>query len=307
MSGGPTEEARDALGGIMPAVASPCDEDDKFLEDEFAGLVTSLYQAEVDGLYVCGATGQGGMMRLEERKRAAEIAMELSRDRHGTVIVHVGASNTRDAIELAEHAAGAEVAAVASIPPPRCNHVQVADYYSDIARAAGIPVLVYHVPVITGYTPTLDEMVEFIDIPGVVGVKLTDWNLRFLRRLLIVRPDTRIFSGWDSMLLPALMYGACGGIGTWYNVFPKLFLGIFHAWKRGDIARAMEMQDHLVRFVHLGCTYGLGPLFEHMMRRRGFALRCRRRPRLTIDREILKRIEPELKERIKAIEEVCRV
>ena len=37
-------------------------------------------------------------MRLEERKRAAEIAIQVSRDFGGVSIVHIGSSNTRRAV-----------------------------------------------------------------------------------------------------------------------------------------------------------------------------------------------------------------
>lgn len=61
--------------GILPAIASPCDENDNFLPDKFAELAGSLYDAGVHGLYVCGATSDGYKMRLNERKLAAEIAV----------------------------------------------------------------------------------------------------------------------------------------------------------------------------------------------------------------------------------------
>ena len=101
-----------------------------------------MWQAEIAGLYVCGATGDGFKMPLSDRKRAAEIAVDLSRDREGTVIVHVGSSNSRDAMELAEHASNTGAAAVSSMPPPGCSYRQLCSYYTDVAKAAEIPVLI---------------------------------------------------------------------------------------------------------------------------------------------------------------------
>ncbi len=124
------------LEGIIPAIASPCDKNDVFLEEQFAELIKTLYKSGVHGLYICGATGDGYNMHPQERKRAAEIALELSKEFAGTVIVHVGTSNTRDAAELAEHAAGVGADAVSSVPPFNCNHEQLVSYYIDIAKAA---------------------------------------------------------------------------------------------------------------------------------------------------------------------------
>lgn len=93
-----------SLQGILPAIVSPCDDNDRFLPDTFAELVVWLYAQGIHGLYVCGGTGDGYRMRLAERKKAAELATELSVGK-GLTIVHVGAANTRDAVELAEHSA----------------------------------------------------------------------------------------------------------------------------------------------------------------------------------------------------------
>lgn len=76
-----------SLQGILPATVSPCDDNDRFLPDKFAELVVWLYTRGVHGLYVCGGTGDGYKMRLEERKKAAELATELSAGK-GLTIVH---------------------------------------------------------------------------------------------------------------------------------------------------------------------------------------------------------------------------
>ncbi len=292
------------LTGIFPAVPSPCDEQDRFVEDQFAALITSLYRDGVHGLYICGATGEGYHMRLDERQRAVEIGCQISSEFNGTVIAHVGALNTRDAVELASHAAQTGVAAVASMPPANRSQVQLVDYYSAIAGAAQIPVLVYHIPALTQHTPTLDEMLALVDIEGVVGLKFTDWNLLFLKRLLLARPDIVVLSGYDEILCPTLLYGAHGGIGSFYNLFPKAFLGIYQSVGAGDIRRAMALQNRLLSFLDIAHQYGIGPLFEFLMIQRGFGPHCFRRPRTVIDSDTLKRMKPELNARIAAIEEI---
>ncbi len=161
-------------------------------------------------------------------------------------------------MELAEHAAKIGADAVSSIPPANCSQSLLVSYYSDIAKAGKLPVFVYHYPMLTGRNPTVDEMLELLDIPQVVGLKLTDWNLFFMKRLLIARPDTIVFNGFDQFLCPALLYGAQGGIGSAYNLFPKLFLGIYQAVQQGDIARAMDLQNRLMAYNDLACSVRSG-------------------------------------------------
>lgn len=295
------------LKGILPAIASPCDERDLFLEDEFGDLATGLYEQGVHGLYVCGATGDGYNMRLEERKRAAEIAVDRSRKYSGKVIVHVGTSNSGDAIELAEHASEAGACAVSSMPPANRNLDQLVSYYTDIARASQIPTLVYHIPMLTGRSLTVDEMLRLLDIDGVVGLKFSDWNLFYIRQLLIARPDITVFNGMDEFLCPGFLYGSSGGIGLNYNLFPRLFLGIYEAVNGGDIARAMELQNTFLAYANLIWRYGVLPTFEIMMREMWHAPHCWRRPRAVMSSETTARFLAEARPTLNAIEEAVSV
>lgn len=293
------------LSGILPAIASPCDERDVFDEKTFATLAAKLYSQGAHGLYVCGATGDAYKMRLEERKRAVEIAIEISKkQQHGVVIVHVGTSNSRDAMALAEHAADTGAQAVSSMRPANCTHEQLVSYYTDIAHVAGLPLLVYHIPMLTGAASTVDEMLELLDIEGVVGLKSSDWNLFFVRRLLDARPDITVFNGMDEFLCPGLLYGCSGGIGMNYNLFPGLFLGIYQAVQKGDIARAMELQNRFLAYADIIWRYNIVASFEVLMQELGHASHCWRRPRPVMDAQTAKRFMKEIRPKLEGIEQL---
>lgn len=282
------------LKGIMPAIISPCNEQDAFLEDTFSQLAEGFYRSGVHGLYVCGYTGDCFNMRLAERKRAAELAVAASRKPGGKVIVHVGSTNTRDSVELAEHAAGAGAAAIACMPPSNRNQVQLHQYYTDVARAAQLPVYIYHIPALTNQNLPLESLLQLLDIPGVVGLKFSDSNLFLLRRLVIARPDVGIFNGNDELQCLALMYGACGGIGMTYNLFPKLFVGIYQAAMVGDYARALQLQHSYLPFLDVAVKYGIMPAFDFLMRRQGVTGLSFRRPRQQLDAAAGARLEKDL-------------
>jgi N-acetylneuraminate lyase len=294
---------KDKLKGIIPAIASPCTEDDVFLEDEFATLATRLYQTGVHGLYICGGTGDGYNMRLSERKRAAEIGVEVARQFGGVSIVHIGALNSRDAIELAGHAAQIGAEAVSSMPPMKRSQSQMKSYYTDIARAAQIPLVIYYNPGYSGFTPTVDQLVELLDIDGVVGFKFSDWNLCYMKYVMTKRPAAIVFNGNDDFLCPGLMYGAHGGIGLNYNLFPKLFLGIYQAATCGDYARALALQDRLHPFMVAMLRYGIYESFEYIMREQGLAPYIWRRPRVNLDRQTGQQLMTEVQPLIDAMEQ----
>ena len=78
-------------------------------------MVDFLAAGGVDGLFALGTTGEGVLLSLEERMRAAVAFREACA---GTLIIHCGAQSTADTVALAAHAASIGVLGVAVIPPP---------------------------------------------------------------------------------------------------------------------------------------------------------------------------------------------
>lgn len=283
------------LCGIIPAIASPCDEHGRFLEDTFAALARHLYHQGVHGLYVCGTTGDGYKMTVAERKRATAIALAVSRDCGGHVIPHVGANRTADALVLAEHAAELGAAAIASRPPMDRRPAQWPVYYSQLARAARLPLLVYHIPALTAHKSTADELLRLLDIEGVIGLKFSDYDLFLMQRLLLARPHITVFNGNDEILVHGLLCGAHGGIGMTYNLFPKLFVNLYQAVATGKLVQALKLQKCYLPFLDLALKYGLFPVFDQLMREQGFGPFSYRRPRQILDKKAGGRLMKELK------------
>jgi hypothetical protein len=83
-----------------------------------------------------------------------------------------------ESIELAEHASRIGVQAISSLPPlGPYSFEEVRAYYEAIASASGVPVIVYYYPAISPGVRTLEEIERLLEIPGVIGVKFTDFDL----------------------------------------------------------------------------------------------------------------------------------
>lgn len=292
------------LRGILPAVVSPHDGNDNFCPRSFARHIEFLYAQGVHGVYICGGTGEGFAMRLEERKTAMEIAAELSKFR-GITIDHVGAQCTRDAAELAGHAARCGASALASMPPIAKTQQELCRYYAELAQISGLPVLVYYIPAFTGRHSSLAELIELLDIDGVCGMKFTDPNLFLMRRILDARPDKIIFSGFDEMLFPALLYGAAGGIGAWYNVIPKAFLNIFAAAVASDCSAGWRWQHSFIKLAEIGWRFGIPAVIELLLRQRGEVLRCFRAPYSALPDDLERQVTPQLEKILEAMDKLA--
>ncbi|MDR1509860.1 MAG: dihydrodipicolinate synthase family protein [Synergistaceae bacterium] len=240
------------LRGIFVPVINPCDEDDNFLEDKFRANISGLFDAGVHGLYVNGGTGDNFRIQMDERIHSAEIAVEIAKNRRRKVIVHVGGPTPRDAVSLAEHAASVGADAVASMPPSYLSAGELREYYRALASASGLSAVVYYFPNYTHVRSTLAELLELLSIPGVVGMKVSDWNIFIVKQLKAEIPDVILYNGFDEMLGLGLMYGCDGGIGTWSNMLPEAYVSIYEAAIREDWSEVLRLQNELSRlFVYI--------------------------------------------------------
>jgi N-acetylneuraminate lyase len=252
------------LSGIMPAIVTPFDAAGRFRADSFEKLIDRLYAAGVDGLYVCGQTGEGLQQPVTQRQEVAEAAVRSS-PKGKIVILHVGAHTTQDAVALARHAGRCGAHAVSSLPPAGSfSFEEIRQYYRDLASASDLPLLVYYFPSVQPALRTLDQMLELCAIPNVVGLKFTDsdmfrlWSLR--------RSGAVIFNGSDEMLVAGLVMGANGGIGSIYNLLPASFAALYRHAVAGDWNAARAVQDRINEFIAVILRFPVNPAVKVVLR-----------------------------------------
>lgn len=247
------------FSGVYAALLTPFDEKGRLSEKKLRGLIRFEISKGLNGLYICGSTGEGINMNVDERKQVAEIVCEEARGKV-KVIVHVGGStNTTNAVELVKHAAKLKLDAVASIPPIYYpfRFDDIFNYYQAIAETSNLPLFIYYIPQLTGGALSNDKLVELGKIQNIIGIKYTAHDFFTLQDLLLKMDNRWIaFSGPDEMFLPALTMGVVGSIGSTQNVIPELFLEIYRSFKSGDIQKAMECQQLVTRAVSLLIQYG---------------------------------------------------
>ena len=232
-----------AFGGIVPAAVTPLDGGGNLNTKSLEALLARFYEAGCHGVYVCGQTGEGLQLPLEIRERAVEIAVANTPSERN-VIAHVGAASTADAVRLTRHASRAGAQAISSLPPPSSvSFDEVRGYYEALASAASVPVLIYYFPEFSGAIQTTEQVLELCSIPGVVGLKFTDFDL--YRLSLIQRAGYTIFNGRDEVLAAGLLMGAHGGIGSFYNLVPELFVSLYDHAQAGRWAEARAVQDKI--------------------------------------------------------------
>jgi N-acetylneuraminate lyase len=227
-------------------------------------LIERLYGTGIEGLYVNGNTGEGLLQPVEQRKQVAEVALRCS-PKGKKVIVHVGAYRTSDALELARHAATIGAHAIASLPPLGAyTFAETLLYYRALASVSGLPVVVYYFPKVAPAVQATEQVLELLEISNVIGLKFTDFDLFKLSQ--IKESGCVVFNGHDEVLIAGLLMGADGGIGTFYNLIPELFVDVWRlaAEKQWDAARAV--QARINELVAICLKFPLVPAVKTVLR-----------------------------------------
>jgi N-acetylneuraminate lyase len=212
------------LRGALAAALTPLRDAGESLDEDVIGpYVDFLAAGGVDGLLALGTTGEGFLLPVEQRMRAAQLFVEAA---NGRLLgaVHCGAQSTWDTVELAAHAADAGADAVAVMAPPYflLDDTELFSHFDAAARACGpTPFYVYEFAARSGYAvpiPVIERLLEAA--PNFRGLKVSDKPWERFAPYLIEGLD--IFVGPEALLPQGLAAGAVGAVSALASTFPEL-------------------------------------------------------------------------------------
>jgi N-acetylneuraminate lyase len=234
----------DILGDrLFTAAVTPMRADESVDHEALAAMLDSDIRRGVEGLYVCGSSGEGVLLSEAERIAIAETAVTAAAGRV-PVVSHVGAMSTGEAIRIASAAKDSGVGAISMIPPLYYGYstVDVVRHFRRVIDAVDLPFVLYNIPQFTGRDISEGGFEELLELPQVVGVKHTSRNLYGAERLVQRYPAVTLINGFDEFYLPALSIGARGAIGTTVALQIDLFRSLRRRFEANDLAGARAVQ-----------------------------------------------------------------
>jgi N-acetylneuraminate lyase len=238
------------VGGIWPAILTCLDENRRPCEANITKMIELFVQQKVGGLYVLGSTGQGPALDMATRKKTMELVSKANKGRL-PLMLHVGAVSPFEAVELAKHGADHGADAISSVAPiyfPPTADMLFA-HYSTIASATKLPFYAYHFNA-TNLPPLKEYVSRMLEVPNIAGMKITDTNLIVVEMVIAyAKGKLQIFSGCDEINLPAVISGADGAIGSFYNMFAPACIKAREALLKGDIAAAKKFMVTFCRVI----------------------------------------------------------
>lgn len=236
------------MHGVLTALVTPL-RNGEVDEASFRRLLVDQIAAGLEGVVVCGSTGEAATMTREERRRLVNWTVETCRGTGTRAWVGTGTNDTRTSIELTREAEeqGADGAMIVAPYYNKPTPEGLFQHFERVASECGMPLIAYNVPGRTGVNMSPEVVARIHGLGRYVAVKEASGSLEQVSdiRSLCAIP---ILSGDDSLTLPMLALGATGVISVVSNLLPAETKRMVESFRKGDIEAARAMHFQLLPF-----------------------------------------------------------
>jgi 4-hydroxy-tetrahydrodipicolinate synthase len=243
----------DELTGVLPALISPLHSDGTVDEDAMGRLVEHVIDRGVHGLLALGSTGETAS--LDETARRTILANVVAAAAGRVPVICGVAQSHLPAARIEVEAAARLGAAAALVAPPfyyLIDQATLLAFYRALAKNSPLPILLYNIPQYTKVVAEPATVATLAREGTIAGIKDSSRDFEYFEGVCIATremPRFRIFTGSDTMLLPALAMGGAGTICGAANVAPGWVVRIYEDFQRSDMAAARGDQDRLYELV----------------------------------------------------------
>lgn len=236
----------ESWGRLITAMVTPFDED---LNVDYNGaieLAKKLVSEGTTALVITGTTGEAPTLTFEERSNLYRL---IKKNVDVPVIAGVGTNSTIDTINNAREAMNSGVDGLLIVTPyyNKPDQDSLYSHFKAIAETTDLPIMLYNVPGRTGCNMLPETVVKLSKIENIVALKEASGNIvQFSEIVREVDKDFLVYSGDDSMTLPALSVGGYGVVSVSSHVVGREMGRMIDAFLEGDNKTATEIHLKLL-------------------------------------------------------------
>lgn len=253
--------------GSGVALVTPFSEDNKIDYDVFEKLIEFQIANNTDAIIVCGTTGEGSTLTVDERLSLFRFAAEKIRGRV-PLICGTGSNSTSFSLEVAKEAekCGADAHLMVTPYYNKTSQNGIIKHYFYLADRLEKPVIVYNVPSRTGMNITPETYKELSYHENISAVKEADTNIVKLEKsIFLCDGKLDFYVGNDDMIASSCAVGCKGVISVLANILPSFTHKMAYEGVFGDFKLALRMQNSVMELAQkLFCDVNPIPVKEAM-------------------------------------------
>jgi 4-hydroxy-tetrahydrodipicolinate synthase len=235
--------------GVFPYLVSPIDGDGQVRTDVMGRLCDDLIKSGVHGLTPLGSTGEFAYLNRRQRAAIVQATIEAAQGRV-PVVAGVASTATADAVAQAKsyEKLGADgILAVLEAYFP-LKDAQIESYFTAIADAVDIPVVIYTNPQFQRSDLTLDIVARIARHPRIKYIKDASTNTgRLLSIMNRCGNDIQVFSASAHIPAAVMLIGGVGWMAGPACIIPKQSVALYDLCKAARWDEAMQLQRKLWR------------------------------------------------------------
>jgi 4-hydroxy-tetrahydrodipicolinate synthase len=278
--------------GVFPAVTTQFRADEALDVEKTLAHVEQLLAAGVHGLVMLGTLGEGSALDAEEKRTLLSATVAAVAGRM-PVLAGVAETTTAAACRLASDAEARGVDGLMVLPGLlyKADAREALAHHRSVARASGLPIMVYNNPVAYGVDVTPEMFAELADEPTLVAIKESSEDTRRIVDLANTVGDRYIlFCGVDDIALECLLLGAEGWLAGLVDAFPAETVRLFELAKAGRLEEACALYHWFMPLLHLDTHTKLVQYIKLAVAEVGWGTEAVRAPRLPLVGEERQRV-----------------
>ena len=228
------------LSGVMPALVTPYDANDKIDFKAFEALLAHLREAGCAGWVPNGSTGEYNAMTADERAEVLKFVADFANDDE-ILIAGTNAGSTREVIEHTQRAYDLGYRTVLLSAPYYAMPAEdeLIKHYQAVLDAVDVNLVMYNYPPKVGVEVTFDVIDALADNPRVIGIKESSGVLqRAVDIYSRYNGRVQLVSGSDDIALDFMLWGADSWICGPANCMAKACVDLDNTYKAGDLEAA---------------------------------------------------------------------
>lgn len=234
--------------GIVPAVATPFDADQRIDFGQLEALIEAYIAAGVHGISIAGSQGEFFVLSDTERLSLIEAAIRII---DGRLPAYVGCASTGTAasIELTRAAAvmGADMGLLITPYFISPSADELVEHFRAIASSTSMPVMLYNNPPRTNVNLAVETFLRCLSASdNIIGIKDSSGDFtQMLEYQRVADGEARVFAGRDTLVLASVLSGLAGTISPGANVFPRQFVALYDHARAGNLDAARDLANRL--------------------------------------------------------------
>jgi 4-hydroxy-tetrahydrodipicolinate synthase len=271
--------------GVFPAVTTQFKQDFSLDPEATARHIDLMIRAGIQGAIMLGTVGENSSLEYDEKLTMLKVALEAAA---GRIPVLTGVAEYTPALasRFARDAERIGVQGLMVLPAMvyKTDPRETLFHFRAVARASGLPVMIYNNPVVYGVDITPEMFVELTGEPTIVAIKESSEDVRRITDLINLTGERYIlFNGVDDLVMESVVLGAQGWVSGLVNAFPHENRALWDLLISGRFAEARDLYRWYTPVLHLDTKAKLVQYIKLAMAECGIGSEVVRPPRLPVE------------------------